>query len=130
MYIYLSDVSETDGPFCYVPESTINKKYAHVAPQTAICGGYVTAEKIEANVPEVERLTITGPAGTVIFCDTTGLHRGGYAQASSRLMSTFGYGAPSLRENLHYSFSAKLRKQLQAQSPAAAMLLNQKWQRT
>ncbi len=129
VYIYLSDVSKKDGPFCYIPESTINKKYSQVAPQTALKGGYVTSETVNSKVPPSDQMVVEGTAGTVIFCDTTGLHRGGYSQAGTRLMSTFGYGSPTLRENIHYSYPKKLQEDLSKISAATGSVLNKKWSR-
>jgi len=128
VYIYLNDVDETSGPFMYVSKSTRKKKYGHVAPQTALSRGYYSAEVVEAHIPESDRKAIVGKAGTVIFCDSTGLHRGGYSNENVRTMSTFGFGAPSFRENINYSYPEALRSKLSDQT-AAQEALNPKWQR-
>ena len=39
-------------------------------------------------VPKNDIRVCTGRAGTVVFCDTTTLHRGGYATKSERTMFT------------------------------------------
>lgn len=129
VYIYLNDVDEDSGPFMYIPQSVTGKKYADVAPLTPFMTGYVSAEAVELKVPENERMTVTGKAGTVIFCDSTGLHRGGLSTERPRIMSTFGYGAPSFRENIQYSFSNKVYDSLKDSSVARQEVLNPKWMR-
>jgi len=129
VYIYLNDVDAGSGPFSYIPQSTSDKKYGHVMPQTARTRGYITAEIIEQSIPKNDQLTVTGKAGTVIFCDSTGLHRGGYSTNKSRIMSTFGYSAPSFRENIHYSYTRKLKDEIAGLSPANQWVLQPRWQR-
>lgn len=94
MFIYLSDVDATAGPFRYVRKS--NKYNAHwelhknVIPNTRRL-----TDSEEHDIPEQEILTCVGKAGTVIFADTTGLHRGGYATEKERIMFTAEYSSPS-----------------------------------
>ncbi len=128
VYIYLSDVTEDSGPFMYVPQSTKGGKYAHVAKQTSRTRGYESAEQIEAKVVRSDIMTVTGKAGTVIICDSTGLHRGGYSNKDTRVMSTFGYSAPSFRENINYSYPESLKEKI-ASTPAVQQVLNPKWER-
>lgn len=128
VYIYLSDVDVDSGPFVYIPESTHDKKYGHIIPQTALTRGYSSAEVVETNVPKEDQMVVTGKAGTVIFCDSTGLHRGGYSNKNTRTMVTLGYGAPSFRENINYSYPRNLIEKLK-EYPEAMHVLNPKWYR-
>ena len=73
VFIYLSDVTETTGPFCFVPET-------HLRGPLQLKGfrgkGRVTDEEMMAEVPAERWQVNTGPAGTIVFADTTGFHRG------------------------------------------------------
>ena len=129
VYIYLNDVDEDSGPFMYIPQSTSNKKWGVVFPQGVPRGGFIDIKEIDRVIPKEEQITITGKAGTVIFCDTTGLHRGGYSTNKSRIMSTFGYGAPTHRENICYSFPKGLSTELDKLPGYTPYLLNNKWMR-
>lgn len=129
VYVYLSDVDENSGPFMYVPESTKNKRYSSVAQHSPLTRGYNSAEVVESQIPASDILTVLGKAGTVIFCDSTGLHRGGYSTQNTRTMSTFGYSAPSFRENIHYSYSSRLIDAL-GNNKLAISCLNPKWMRS
>jgi hypothetical protein len=90
MFVYFSDVDEEAGPFEYIRSSAAGGKYGDVF---AWRDGhrYPSGEEIEATVDPDDRLTMTGPAGTVIFCDTAGFHRGGFARTKPRILmiSTF-----------------------------------------
>ena len=87
VFIYLTDVDEDSGPFMYVKESVKGLKYGKLYPQYAPEGNYPTGQ-----IPDYS--VMTGKAGTVIFCDTTGLHRGGKG-TKERVMFTAAYYAPS-----------------------------------
>jgi hypothetical protein len=90
MFIYFSDVDEEAGPFEYVRDSAAGGRYGDVFPWGQ-GHRYPSADELEAVVDAEDRLTMTGPAGTVIFCDTAGFHRGGFARTKPRILmiSTF-----------------------------------------
>ena len=64
MFIYFSDVDEEAGPFEYVRDSAAGGKYGDVFPWGQ-GHRYPSAEELEAAVDPDDRLTMTGPAGTV-----------------------------------------------------------------
>ena len=83
VFIYFSDVDEQSGPFCYVDGST--SRYRHLYGAR---GAYPPEGEVERQVPSEAVKVLTGKKGTVLFCDTFGLHRGGYAEARERIMLT------------------------------------------
>ena len=95
VFLYFSDVDETAGPFEYVPGSTGNGKYANLFPWGKNDEWYPPVEKFDRKVPEADRLLVTAPAGTIVICDTSGFHRGGYARTTPRILSTHTYVSPS-----------------------------------
>jgi hypothetical protein len=127
VYLYLSDVDENSGPLMYIPHSRPGERFGRIFPQGVPSGSYVPLEGVAAVVPEKEVRTVTGPAGTLIFCDAAGLHRGGYATRRPRTMATFGYGAPTFRENIHYSFPKRLLKRITSES--VRDVLQRRWMR-
>jgi hypothetical protein len=40
-------------------------------------------------------VTLTAPKGTIIFCNTAGFHRGGFAKAKPRALATFTWDSPA-----------------------------------
>lgn len=95
-FVYFSDVDEESGPFQYVPGSQPGGRHGDVWPWTFARGGdYPSAKKFAKRIPETEHLTVTGRRGTVILCNTSGFHRGGFALTRPRIMSVYTYVSPA-----------------------------------
>lgn len=95
MFIYLNDVTEASGPFIYIKGSQRGGKWRRVFPPHPGIGTYPPDGALEKIIPESEWTTYTGKAGTVVFADTTGLHRGGYGEQGGRHMFTAGFNSPA-----------------------------------
>ena len=95
IFLYLTDVDETAGPFMYIAHSAYGMKYSNVFPQRPPIGYYPKDGEVERVIDPKDIMTLTGKKGTLILCDTTGLHKGGYATEKERLMFTGGYKSPS-----------------------------------
>jgi phytanoyl-CoA dioxygenase PhyH len=91
VFLYFSDVGEDAGPFEYIPESAEGGKYGHLWPWGRGSPRYPPSEELEKAIPSSERIAATGPAGTLVICDTSGFHRGGYARSKPRILSTQTY---------------------------------------
>ena len=39
--------------------------------------------------------TFTGPAGSLLFCNTAGFHRGGFSTTAPRVLATATYSSPA-----------------------------------
>lgn len=102
MFVYLTDVDEGAGPFFYVRGSTRGGTYGKLFPQQRPYGAYPGDGRVESAVSASDIMTMTGPAGTVIFCDTSGLHKGGHATKRIRTMFTAFYTSPWWVERSHY----------------------------
>jgi hypothetical protein len=90
VFAYFNDVDEEAGPFEYVPESAAGMKYGHLWPWDEGTD-YPPSEEVEGLIPESDRMLATGTAGTVIVCDTSGLHRGGYCRSKPRVLTMHTY---------------------------------------
>jgi hypothetical protein len=90
VFVYFSDVDEEAGPFEYVRSSSTGARHGELWSWKAGLR-YPPPEEFEATVPADDRLTMTGPAGTMIICDTGGFHRGGYARTKPRIVSVSSY---------------------------------------
>jgi hypothetical protein len=90
VFVYLSDVDETAGPFTYAPGTHL-KGNMRREPRGRVerAGGPLrsTDEEMAEVVPRDRWITATGPAGTIVFADTRGLHCGGRARGRDRLMA-------------------------------------------
>jgi hypothetical protein len=90
VFIYFSDVDDEAGPLEYVRSSTAGGKYGSLWPweEEEV---YVPQDEFAAAVADEDVLSLTGSAGTIIFCDTSGFHRGGFARTKPRILSYHTY---------------------------------------
>jgi hypothetical protein len=113
-FVYLEDVDEGRGPFTYLPGTHVRGS-RRVQPATALEGTHrrATDEQMAAVVPPSEWLTAAGPAGTLLFADTTGWHKGGSARTGDRLLYTclFGSQAGDKRRRLRPNPELSLAEQ-------------------
>jgi hypothetical protein len=60
---------------------------------------------VESRFPPEQRRVCTGKAGTLVFCDTTGFHKGGHATGKGRYLFNAVYttnAGPSTRARQYY----------------------------
>ena len=100
VFVYFSDVDEDAGPFEYVAGS------AERAPKIrrGSLGSlrlpwnrrrrYPGQDYVDKRIAQAGVVTATGPPGTMILCDTSGLHRGGFARRNPRLLTYHTYVSP------------------------------------
>jgi hypothetical protein len=95
VFVYFSDVEEGAGPFEYIKGSARGGRYGHLWPRSIRHGVYPPPEELERLVAPEDRVVMKGRAGTIIFCDTSGLHRGGFAKSEPRTLSDLTYVSPA-----------------------------------
>jgi hypothetical protein len=94
-FLYLVDVDEGTGPFQYVPGSAPGGPYGDAWPWRPLGENYPPESELENRIgPDAARV-FTGPKGTLLFCDTAGFHRGGFATAKPRVLATATYSSPA-----------------------------------
>ena len=91
VFIYLTDVDASSGPFTYIRGSMASGPLGHLFRQRPPLGYYPPEGEVERSIPQERIMECTGRAGTVIFADTSGLHKGGYATEKRRILSTNGF---------------------------------------
>jgi phytanoyl-CoA dioxygenase PhyH len=95
VFLYLVDVDEQMGPFQYVAGSQPGGPYADAWGWQPLGQHYPTEEELEHRVPASAVQTFTGPAGTLLFCNTAGFHRGGFSTTKPRVLATATYSSPA-----------------------------------
>lgn len=95
VFVYLGDVDEGTGPFEYVPGSTRHGPYAGDWPWEPLSELYPSQAEFEQRIPGSAVRTLTGPKGSMIFCNTSGFHRGGYVTEKLRELWVFHYVSPA-----------------------------------
>jgi hypothetical protein len=94
VFVYLTDVDGEAGPFEYVPGSQPGGRYDHLWPWHPMSESYPPQEKLTAQIGDGAK-TFTGSTGTMILCNTSGFHRGGYVTGKPRLLATATYCSPA-----------------------------------
>lgn len=113
IFIYLSDVDESAGPFTYVRGSQYGGRWHHIFPQRPPSGGLIpSADDVAHLIPKEDIFVGTGHMGTIIFCDTSGIHRGGYATKKERIMFTGGYCSKACAWPIRYHRTSTFEQML------------------
>jgi hypothetical protein len=107
-FLYLVDVDETNGPFEYVPGSAPGGPLSDAWPWAPLGETYPPEDEVERKVAVHGARVFTGAKGTLLFCNTAGFHRGGFAQSKPRVLATATYSSPASLASLtnrNYVFS-------------------------
>jgi hypothetical protein len=94
-FLYLADVDERSGPFEYVPGSQPGGPHAGIHPWEPMGVGRISDKELAKHVSPGDVRTFTAPKGTLILCNTSGLHRGGFAEASPRVLAAVTFCSPA-----------------------------------
>jgi len=110
IFVYASDVDEGAGPFTYALGSHQSGRYGGLFPTRFFGreGRYIDAADFEAKIPGTAVRSCTGKRGTIIFCDTLGIHRGGYATTHPRTMFTAHFESAAAFEKPRFRISPEL----------------------
>jgi hypothetical protein len=93
-FLYLTDVEADAGPFEYVPRSAPGSELDHLWPWRPLGDNYPPQDELAERVAD-RAVTFTAPAWTIIFCNTCGFHRGGFATGKPRALATFTWDSPA-----------------------------------
>ena len=111
VFLYLVDVDEQMGPFQFVAGSQPGGQHGDAWGWQPLGQNYPTEEELEARIPGEAVQTFTGPAGTLVFCNTAGFHRGGFSTTDPRVLATATYSSPASLASLtvrSYEYSGAL----------------------
>lgn len=89
MFVYLSDVTTTGGPHCFVEGTHLAGSY----PRQILKRGYerLTDEEVGRYYPSQQIIELTGRRGTMLAVDTRALHKGKPPVSNDRLVVQFSY---------------------------------------
>ena len=113
VFLYLVDVDTGTGPFEYVPGSAPGGRHADAWPWRPLGENYPPDGELETRIPEDGIRTFTAPKGTLVFCNTSGFHRGGFATEKPRVLATVTYSSPASLKSLterSYRFTGSLEE--------------------
>jgi hypothetical protein len=93
-FLYLVDVDEETGPFEYVPRSAPGGELDRLWPWRPLGENYPPEAEFAERV-NGRSVSFTAPKATIIFCNTSGFHRGGFATRKPRVLATWTWDSPA-----------------------------------
>ena len=94
-YVYFADIHRESGAMEYVRGSQEGGRYRDLFPWRPRVSRYVPDGGVEGRVLDSDRTVATGPAGTLVLSDTSGLHRGGPSISGQRVLATWTFVTPA-----------------------------------
>ena len=92
IFIYFNDVNERNGALQYIKGTQRGGKNSgplkNIARHTS---HYPTEEFVKEYFPQEDIVYATAPKGTIVICDTRGLHRGGKCLDGERIMGVLEF---------------------------------------
>jgi len=104
VFLYVEPVDENGGPFEYVRSSAPGGRYGELMPWTKGMAVRPSDEFVDAETAPGDRMLCTGPAGTLILCDTSGFHRGGFARSAPRISAVWTFVSPESEPGQEHKF--------------------------
>jgi hypothetical protein len=107
-FLYLVDVDDETGPFEYVPRSAPGGELDQLWPWRPLGENYPPDDELAQHIAG-RSLTFTAPKGMLIFCNTAGFHRGGFAKTKPRALATWTWDSPASLKALserNYTFAS------------------------
>jgi len=130
IFIYLNDITEMDGPFEYIKQSHLqgelgSKKNLSLKSQyasNASFGEYIDdtlmEEFLESHNKKDNHIVCTAKAGTIIFADTYGFHRGGFNKEGNREVLIYDFfteaclNTPSFEIEKSFTTNSEIEKNI------------------
>ena len=92
VFVYFSDVDERSGALQYIKGTQHDGKNFRVLKRIRRNTSYYPEQSfVDANFPKDDIIQASAPKGTVIICDTRGLHRGGKCLDNERILGVLEY---------------------------------------
>jgi hypothetical protein len=108
VFVYLDDVDDRAGPLEYLPGSAVGGAHAGAWPWRPLGELYPDQSELARRIPPSATRALTAPSGTMIFCDTSGFHRGGHVTERPRKLWVFHYVSPAaVRSLVERNFAVK-----------------------
>ena len=119
VYLYFSEVDESAGAMEYIlgTSNTHGRQGLKIGEWKAAGANlYPSAELVEQSFPASQRFSCAGQVGTLLFCDTTGLHRGGISRSRPRIVATWTFVTPASGQTRRFTVKPEECKHLSEQA--------------
>ncbi len=109
-FLYFNDVDTDNGAMEYLIGSHVGGPYEKVFPWEDPLGiPYPPDGEVERQIPPSQHVVLRGRAGTLVFCDTAGFHRGGTTKTRPRILATSAYVTPASLHRRRYLIDSTVR---------------------
>lgn len=115
VYLYFSEIDESAGAMEYILGTcnALGGQGMNIGEWMAAGANlYPSSELVERSFSAAQRFHCTGPVGTLLFCDTTGLHRGGISRSRPRVVATWTFVTPASRYLRRFTVSPVVGRHL------------------
>jgi hypothetical protein len=106
VYLYFSDIDADAGAMEYIigTSNALHGRGIEIGEWKAAGANlYPSTEVVEKSFPTSQHFSCSGPVGTLLFCDTTGLHRGGISKSKPRVVATWTFVTPASRYHRRFT---------------------------
>ena len=126
VFVYLSDVDEQSGPLSYAAGSHTKGRLRREPDCVAKTRNARRSndQQMAEVIPADRWIQALGPKGTIVFADTHGYHKGGWARGNERTVYTCMFTSPTVQLAVgHEQFSRLDQNRLPSDPEAAAVLM-------
>ncbi len=109
LFVYLDDVEEDTGPLTYIQGTQPGGAYADVFPAQPPQGSYPPESLLRSAIPSSQIKVCTGNAGSLIFYDASGFHKGGRATDKPRRLMVATYASDAAIDPIRYRLQDQSR---------------------
>lgn len=127
LFLYLTDVDASSGPFMYVCGSHYGGKWSSLFPRKFPKGIYPEPGEVEKVISAQDVKVCIGRAGTMIFCDTGGFHKGGYATKKERLMFNSVYSSKGAVFPIRYRYPPNFSEEFEKLERTARFVVDKNY---
>jgi hypothetical protein len=109
-YLYFNHVDVGAGAMEYMAGSQAGGPYEAVFPwEDPLSMPYPPEGEVERQIPASQHMILQGPPGTLVFCDTAGIHRGGTSTTGPRILATSAFVTPASLHHRRYEIDESVR---------------------
>lgn len=106
MFLYVNDVGADSGALEYIPSTRTGGPDAHLLRPAGLLAergyNYPAPDLVRDILSRSPSVVADGPAGTLVLCDTSGLHRGGFTVSTPRILGVWAWVTPACRSGRDY----------------------------
>jgi len=122
IFIYLNDVDSNSGPFYYIKGTQMGGRFEGIFPQKPPRGVYPGDAEVDKTFNKEDIVECIGKKGAIIFADTGGIHKGGFAKTRERVMFTAGFQSRASAWPIRFTYEDNFQMSVKKYSTNPAVI--------